>query len=87
MDFNGILFFPVTPFDAAGRIDGDLLREHISTTLRHSPGGVFPATLTIATAAILRRPSMASSLVGYISLTAIPCPVPNSTTSYGGSTG
>ena len=43
MDFNGILFFPVTPFDAAGRIDGDLLREHVSTTLAHSPGGVFPA--------------------------------------------
>ena len=43
MDFDGILFFPVTPFDAEGRIDDDLLREHVSTTLGHSPGGVFPA--------------------------------------------
>ena len=43
MDFDGILFFPVTPFDADGRIDDDLLREHVSTTLAHAPGGVFPA--------------------------------------------
>ena len=43
MDFDGILFFPVTPFDAAGRVDDDLLREHVATTLAHAPGGVFPA--------------------------------------------
>lgn len=43
MDFDGILFFPVTPFDAQGRVDDDLLREHVRTTLAHAPGGVFPA--------------------------------------------
>ncbi|MFE1665334.1 5-dehydro-4-deoxyglucarate dehydratase [Microbacterium sp. P02] len=43
MDFDGILFFPVTPFDADGRVETGLLRHHISTTLAHSPGGVFPA--------------------------------------------
>ncbi|NLP83302.1 5-dehydro-4-deoxyglucarate dehydratase [Microbacterium sp. CFH 90308] len=43
MNFDGILFFPVTPFDAADRVEEDLLRTHIATTLEHSPGGVFPA--------------------------------------------
>lgn len=43
MNFDGILFFPVTPFDAHGRVDTDLLREHIADTLVHGPGGVFPA--------------------------------------------
>lgn len=43
MNFDGILFFPVTPFDADGRIDDDVLRRHIHDTLAHSPGGVFPA--------------------------------------------
>lgn len=43
MNFDGILFFPVTPFDSDGRIDDDLLRTHIGTTLEHAPGGVFPA--------------------------------------------
>ncbi|WP_457101662.1 5-dehydro-4-deoxyglucarate dehydratase [Microbacterium sp. P5_E9] len=43
MDFDGILFFPVTPFDTAGRVDEDLLRTHIGRTLDHAPGGVFPA--------------------------------------------
>lgn len=43
MNFDGILFFPVTPFDTAGRIDEDLLRRHIEENLAHSPGGVFPA--------------------------------------------
>ncbi|MCP2635941.1 5-dehydro-4-deoxyglucarate dehydratase [Microbacterium sp. HD4P20] len=43
MNFDGILFFPVTPFDADDRVDEGLLRTHISTTLEHSPGGVFPA--------------------------------------------
>ncbi|HKP06926.1 MAG TPA: dihydrodipicolinate synthase family protein, partial [Microbacterium sp.] len=43
MNFDGILFFPVTPFDADGRVDEGLLRQHIETTLAHAPGGVFPA--------------------------------------------
>lgn len=43
MNFTGILFFPVTPFDAADRVDTDLLVNHISTRLEHSPGGIFPA--------------------------------------------
>lgn len=43
MNFDGILFFPVTPFDAEGRVDDDLLRAHIGAALEHSPGGVFPA--------------------------------------------
>ncbi|WP_434810965.1 5-dehydro-4-deoxyglucarate dehydratase [Microbacterium sp. bgisy189] len=43
MNFDGILFFPVTPFDAQGRVDVDLLRTHIGDTLAHHPGGVFPA--------------------------------------------
>ena len=37
MNFDGILFFPVTPFDADGRVDDDLLREHVATTLAHAP--------------------------------------------------
>ncbi|MDL5351748.1 5-dehydro-4-deoxyglucarate dehydratase [Microbacterium sp. zg-YB36] len=43
MNFDGILFFPVTPFDAAGRIDADLLAAHITTGLSHAPRGIFPA--------------------------------------------
>ncbi len=43
MNFDGILFFPVTPFDAHDRVDIELLRTHISDTLAHGPGGVFPA--------------------------------------------
>ncbi|MDE0546636.1 5-dehydro-4-deoxyglucarate dehydratase [Microbacterium sp. C7(2022)] len=43
MNFDGILFFPVTPFDSADRVDDDLLRQHVATTLEHNPGGVFPA--------------------------------------------
>lgn len=43
MNFDGILFFPVTPFDADDRVDEDLLRQHVGTALSHSPGGVFPA--------------------------------------------
>lgn len=41
--FDGILFFPVTPFDEAGRVDVDVLAEHVSSRLPFSPGGVFPA--------------------------------------------
>lgn len=41
--FDGVLFFPVTPFDAAGRVDPDVLAQHVETRLPFSPGGVFPA--------------------------------------------
>lgn len=43
MNFDGILFFPVTPFGPDGGVDENLLRTHIASTLEHSPGGVFPA--------------------------------------------
>lgn len=41
--FDGVLFFPVTPFDADGRVDRDLLAEHVTSRLPFGPGGVFPA--------------------------------------------
>lgn len=43
MQFSGVLFFPVTPFDAQDQVDADLLTEHIATRLPHNPGGIFPA--------------------------------------------
>ncbi|MFE5672211.1 5-dehydro-4-deoxyglucarate dehydratase [Agromyces sp. NPDC056523] len=43
MDFDGVLFFPVTPFDGAGRIDHDVLAEHLASRMPFGPGGVFPA--------------------------------------------
>jgi 5-dehydro-4-deoxyglucarate dehydratase len=43
MKFDGILFFPVTPFDIHGRIDPGLAREHVASRLPHRPGGVFAA--------------------------------------------
>ncbi|MBM7503903.1 5-dehydro-4-deoxyglucarate dehydratase [Agromyces aurantiacus] len=43
LDFDGVLFFPVTPFDADGRVDLDVLAEHLHTRLPFGPGGVFPA--------------------------------------------
>lgn len=43
MNFDGILFFPVTPFDAAGAVDVELLRQHIATGVEAGAGGVFPA--------------------------------------------
>ena len=41
--FDGVLFFPVTPFDAAGNVDLNLLAEHVTSRLPFAPGGVFPA--------------------------------------------
>ena len=41
--FEGVLFFPVTPFDAADHVDLGLLDEHVAERLDHAPGGVFPA--------------------------------------------
>lgn len=43
MRFDGILFFPVTPFAPAGSIDHDLLGSHVADGVAHGAGGVFPA--------------------------------------------
>ena len=41
--FDGVLFFPVTPFDSRDHVDLGLLREHVEQRLEFSPGAVFPA--------------------------------------------
>jgi 5-dehydro-4-deoxyglucarate dehydratase len=43
MKFDGVLFFPVTPFTPEGTVDVELLKEHIGSRLPFGPGGVFPA--------------------------------------------
>ncbi|MFG2073769.1 5-dehydro-4-deoxyglucarate dehydratase [Nonomuraea maritima] len=43
MNLSGVLFFPVTPFDAAGGLADDVLAEHVRTGMEHGPGGVFAA--------------------------------------------
>jgi 5-dehydro-4-deoxyglucarate dehydratase len=43
MDFNGILFVPVTPFRPDGTVDPELLAAHVSTGVDAGAGGVFPA--------------------------------------------
>ncbi|ABM08476.1 5-dehydro-4-deoxyglucarate dehydratase [Pseudarthrobacter sp. PvP004] len=43
MNFDGVLFFPVTPFAEDGTVDVALLKEHITSRLPFGPGGVFPA--------------------------------------------
>ncbi|MEV0196627.1 5-dehydro-4-deoxyglucarate dehydratase [Nonomuraea sp. NPDC050691] len=43
MNLSGILFFPVTPFDAEGRLAEEVLAEHIRRGLAHRPGAVFVA--------------------------------------------
>ena len=43
MKFDGVLFFPVTPFAPDGSVDVDVLKEHISSRLSFGPGGVFAA--------------------------------------------
>ncbi|MGR0220746.1 5-dehydro-4-deoxyglucarate dehydratase [Agromyces sp. ZXT2-6] len=43
LDFDGVLFFPVTPFDADGLVDRDVLAQHVASRLPFGPGGVFPA--------------------------------------------
>ncbi|MEV7304096.1 5-dehydro-4-deoxyglucarate dehydratase [Streptomyces clavifer] len=40
---EGVLFFPVTPFTAAGDIDLDALHRHVSAGADAGPGGVFVA--------------------------------------------
>jgi 5-dehydro-4-deoxyglucarate dehydratase len=39
----GVLFFPVTPFTAAGAVDAGMLAEHLRRGLAAGPGGVFAA--------------------------------------------
>lgn len=43
MELSGVLFFPVTPFDADGGVAAGVLAEHIHAGLAHGPGGVFAA--------------------------------------------
>ena len=41
--FDGVLFFPVTPFSPDGSIDHEMLATHVTSRLPFAPGGVFPA--------------------------------------------
>jgi 5-dehydro-4-deoxyglucarate dehydratase len=41
--FNGVLFFPVTPFTEAGEVDIDALARHVASGVEAGPGGVFIA--------------------------------------------
>ncbi|MDA2808332.1 5-dehydro-4-deoxyglucarate dehydratase [Nocardiopsis suaedae] len=43
MQFDGILFFPITPFDDKGGLDEEVLDRHIRDGMEHRPGGVFAA--------------------------------------------
>lgn len=43
MKFDGLLFFPVTPFTDGDEVDAELLKEHITSRLPYKPGGVFAA--------------------------------------------
>jgi 5-dehydro-4-deoxyglucarate dehydratase len=43
MKFNGILFFPVTPFAEDGSVDEELLAAHIRRGVEAGAGGVFVA--------------------------------------------
>ena len=41
--FDGVLFFPVTPFTETGEVDLDALARHIASGVDAGPGGVFIA--------------------------------------------
>ncbi|MGW2046409.1 5-dehydro-4-deoxyglucarate dehydratase [Streptomyces sp. NPDC001858] len=43
MKFQGVLFFPVTPFAADGSLDEELLAQHIAAGVDAGAGGVFVA--------------------------------------------
>jgi 5-dehydro-4-deoxyglucarate dehydratase len=43
MNFDGILFFPVTPFTPDGTIEHELLARHVDRGVVAGAGGVFPA--------------------------------------------
>lgn len=38
-----VLFFPVTAFDDAGRVDAELVERHVAERVAHDPGAVFAA--------------------------------------------
>ncbi|MGO4442164.1 5-dehydro-4-deoxyglucarate dehydratase [Mycobacterium sp. 2YAF39] len=42
-NFDGVLFFPVTPFTETGTVDLELLAQHIAKGVDAGPGGVFIA--------------------------------------------
>ncbi|MGH3734283.1 MAG: 5-dehydro-4-deoxyglucarate dehydratase [Micromonosporaceae bacterium] len=42
-ELDGVLFFPVTPFDERGAVNLDALAEHLRRGLAAGPGGVFVA--------------------------------------------
>lgn len=41
--FDGVLFFPVTPFTESGSVDFDALARHVAKGVEAGPGGVFIA--------------------------------------------
>lgn len=43
IQLDGVLFFPVTPFDTGGDVALDVLETHLERGLEHGPGGVFAA--------------------------------------------
>lgn len=43
MRLDGVLFFPVTPFDADGNVAESVLAEHVSAGVSSGAGGVFTA--------------------------------------------
>jgi 5-dehydro-4-deoxyglucarate dehydratase len=43
VQFDGVLFFPVTAYDADGRVDIETTTEHVRSRLEFGPGGVFAA--------------------------------------------
>lgn len=43
MQFDGLFFFPVTPFTSAGEVDIEVYTAHVSHGMSHGVGGIFPA--------------------------------------------
>ena len=43
ISLDGVLFFPITPFDASGELDLPALSKHVAERLGAGPGGVFAA--------------------------------------------
>lgn len=43
MKFQGVLFFPVTPFASGGSVDEERLAQHIEAGVAAGAGGVFVA--------------------------------------------
>ncbi|WP_344296151.1 dihydrodipicolinate synthase family protein, partial [Streptomyces synnematoformans] len=43
MQLDGILFFPVTPYDDAGSVPEDVLAGHVADGVAHGAGAVFAA--------------------------------------------